>query len=70
MTSRQALFTFLPLKLYVCLEELQCSIYLQRLGGGWNHDAFAALQGDGIALVVGDGGLALQADENHETVEL
>ena len=70
MTSRQALFTFLPLKLYVCLEELQGSFYLQCLGRGRNYDALAALQGDGVALVVGDGGLALQADENHETVEL
>ncbi len=37
MTSRQALFTFLPFyfftfKLYVSFQELQCSLYLQSLG--------------------------------------
>lgn len=70
MTSRQALFTFLPLNLYVCLQELQGSFYLQCLGAGWNNDAFAALKRNLVTLVVGNLSLTLQANQNHEAVQL
>ena len=70
MTSRQALFTFLPLSLYVCLQELQGSFYLQRLGAGWHYDALAALQGNLVTLVVGNLSLTLQANQNHKAVQL
>ena len=78
MTSRQALFTFLPFyfftfkksfKLYVCFQELQRSFYLQRLGAGWHYDAFAALERNLITLVVGYLCLALQTNQNHETIQ-
>ena len=73
MTSRQALFTFftfLPLKLYVCLQELQGSFYLQCLGAGRNNDALAALERNLVTLVVGNLSLTLQANQNHEAVQL
>ena len=58
MTSRQALFTFLPFyfftfKLYVSFQELQRSFYLQSLGRSRNNDAFAAMERNLITLVVG-----------------
>ena len=46
------LFTFLPLNLYVCFQELQRSFYLQSLGTGWHYDTFAALERNLIILVV------------------
>ena len=70
MTSRQALFTLLPLNLYVCLQELQGSFYLQRLGAGWHYDALAALERNLVTLVVGNLSLTLQANQNHEAVQL
>jgi len=72
MTSRQALlpfypFTFLPLK---NLQELQGSFYLQCLGAGRNYDALAALERNLVTLVVGNLSLTLQANQNHEAVQL
>ena len=69
MTSRQALFTFLLLNLYVCLQELQGSFYLQCLGSGWNYDALAALERNFVTLVVGNLSLTLQTNQNHEAVQ-
>lgn len=70
MTSHQALITLLPLFLYVCLEEFQGSFYLQSLGRGWNYDALAALERNLVTLVVGNLSLTLQANQNHEAVQL
>ena len=70
MISRQALFTFLPLNLYVCLQELQGSFYFQCLGRGRNYDALAALERNLVTLVVGNLSLTLQANQNHEAVQL
>ena len=70
MTSRQALFTFLLLNLYVCLQELQGSFYLQCLGRGRNNDALAALERNLVPLVGGNLSLTLQANQNHEAVQL
>lgn len=67
MTSRQALFTFLPLK---NLQELQGSFYFQCLGRGWNYDALAALERNLVTLVVGNLSLTLQANQNHEAIQL
>ena len=44
------IFYFDILFLYVCLEELQGSFYLQCLGRGWHYDALAALQGNLVTL--------------------
>ena len=64
------IFYFDILFLYVCLQELQGSFYLQRLGAGWHYDTLAALQGNLITLVVGNLSFTLQANQNHEAVQL
>ena len=70
MIFRQALFTFLPLHLYVYLQELEGSFYLQCLGRGRNYDALATLERNLVTLVVGNLSLNLQANQNHEAVQL
>ena len=75
MTSRQALFTFLPFyfftfKLYISFQELQRSFYLQSLGAGRHYDALAAMERNLITFVVGYLSLALQTNQNHEAVQL
>ena len=57
MSSACFLFTLLPFyfftfKLYVCLQELQGSFYLQCLGAGWHYDTLAAMERNLITLVV------------------
>ena len=75
MSSACFLFTFLlfyffTFKLYVCLQELQGSFYLQSLGRGRNYDTFAALERNLVTLVVGNLSLTLQANQNHEADQL
>ena len=64
------IFYFDILFLYVCLQELQGSFYLQRLGAGWHYDALAALERNLVTLVVGNLSLTLQANQNHEAIQL
>lgn len=58
------------ISLYVSFKELDVSVNLQRLGGGGHQHAFACLKGEGVALVISNGGVALKANEDNKAVKL
>lgn len=58
------------ISLYVSFKELDVSVNLQRLGGGGHQHAFACLKGEGVALVISNGGVALNANEDNKAVKL
>ena len=58
------------ISLYVSFKELDLSVNLQRLGGGGHQHAFASLKGEGVALVISNGGVALNANEDNKAVKL
>lgn len=58
------------ISLYVSFKELDVSVNLQRLGGGGHQHAFACLKGEGVALVISNGGFALNANEDNKAVKL
>ncbi len=77
MTSRQALFTFLPFKSFFTFKTIRMSPGTSSVPStfnvwvaGRNYNAFAALERNLVTLVVGDLSLTLQANQNHEAVQL